>query len=174
MQLRTPDSGVDAFIAYLGRQAAVATPDWPGAVWFMLRIGEDCANIRLQDIWQPSRFLRQMAGAPPLRFDPGGFKTGLVDDRNPARHYVAFVLVGFWLPKRLALLLLYAWEVAGFVRYRGLWSQNDVACGHVGLRHGNLVRRYGATILPALVAADLAAKSNTVQLLTPDRRDPHR
>ena len=154
----TPLGGVDAFIHYVSTQAHVAPGGWAGAAWFILRIGEDVANIRLHDLWQPARFLRQMAAAPPLGFGVDGFITSLVDDRNPARHYLAFVFVGFWLPARLAKGVLYAWEVAGFIRYRGVWSPHDVACGKIGLRHGALVRSYGPVVLPALIAAELAHK----------------
>jgi hypothetical protein len=150
--------GVDAFIGYVSAQAAVAPAGWAGTAWFVLRISEDGANIQLRDTWQPMRMLRQMAAAPPLGFGSEGFKRDLVDDRNPARHYLAFVFVGFWLPAVLAMLVLYAWEVAGFVRYRGKWSQRDVACGKIGIKHGARVRVYGPALLPGLIAADLAQR----------------
>jgi hypothetical protein len=148
-------NGLDSFLTYLDSQARVAPPGFAGAAWFVLRIGEDCAHIKLQDVWIPLRFLRQMAAHPPLRFAVDGFCPDLVDDQNPARHYVAFVFLGFWLPRLLALLLLYAWEAAGFLRYGLRWSQCDVRCGLVGLRHGAWVRRCGPTVLPALVAGEL-------------------
>lgn len=151
-----PPSAADNFIDYLCRQAALAPPHFAGAAWFILRTGEDCAYIRLQDLWRPRRFLRQMAGVPPLHFGDIGFQPELVDDNSPVRHYMAFVFVGFWLPARLAQLVLYAWEVAGFFRYGFTWSQRDVHCGLVGLRHGALVRQYGPTVLPAAVAAEFA------------------
>ena len=154
-----PDgSGFDAFIAYLSTQAQAAPPGFAGSAWYILRVSEDCAYIRLQDMWQPLRFLRQMAGAPPLRFGTGGFSPEHVDDSNPARHYMAFVFVGFWLPPLLGVLVLYAWEIAGFLRYRFQWSPHDVTSGKLGLRHGGIIRTYGPTVHPALVAAELAAK----------------
>lgn len=152
-------TGADDFIAYVSEQAQRAPADWAGAAWFILRISEDCANVQLQDVWRPRRFLGQMAGLPPLRFGTEGFDPELVDDLNPARHYIAFVFVGFWLPQLLAVLLLWLWEVAGFIRYKGEWSQRDIVCGQIGLRHGRLVNRYGAVVLPSLIAADLTAKS---------------
>jgi hypothetical protein len=149
--------GVDAFIRYVSAQAAVAPAGWAGAAWFVVRICEDGANIQLRDLWRPLRMLRQMAGAPPYRFGIEGFDTNVVDDRNPARHYLAFVFVGFWLPAIPALIVLWAWEVAGFVRYRGTWSQRDIACGKISIKHGALVRIYGPGILPGLIAGELAS-----------------
>lgn len=151
----TSQHGLEAFLAYLSAQAQAAPPGFAGSAWFMLRIGEDCAHIRLQDLWQPLRFLRQMAGHPPLRFGTAGFARALVDDLNPARHYVAFVFIGFWLPRVLALAVLYGWEVAGYLRYGFRWSPCDVLCGRVGLRHGAWVRAYGPAVLPGLVAGEL-------------------
>ncbi len=151
--------GFDAFVDYLSTQAQAAPPGFAGSAWYVLRASEDCAYIRLQDSWQPLRFLRQMAGAPPLQFGAGGFSPDHVDDNNPARHYMAFVFVGFWLPRFLGILVLYAWEIAGFLRYRFQWSPRDVASGKLGLRHGALVRAYGPTVHPGLVAAGLAAQN---------------
>lgn len=142
---------------YLAAQASAASPGQVGAMRFICRIGADCAYIRLRDVINPLRFLRQMAGAPPLRFGTAGFAPHVVDDQNPARHYTAFVFVGFWLPLLPALLVLYAWELAGFVRYGGEWSERDVICGKIGLRHGALVRRHGPAVLPGLAAAELRA-----------------
>ena len=149
--------GYAAFIEYVSERAAQAPAGWSGAAWFILCVGEECANIRLQDVGRPWRFLAQAASAPPVCFGPHGFAPHLVDDRLPARHYVAFVFVGFWLPYPLAWLTLYAWEIAGFLRYGFHWSAPDLRLGWVGIRHGALIGRYGPTILPALVAADLAA-----------------
>lgn len=149
-------NGLDAFLAYLSAQAKSAPPGFAGAARFVLQIGDDCAYIRLQDIWRPLRFLRQMAGNPPLRFVTDGFDPHLVDDHNPARHYIAFVWLGFWLPRPLALVLLYCWEIAGFLRYRLQWSQKDVRSGLIGLRHGAFVRHYGPSVLPGLVAGELS------------------
>jgi hypothetical protein len=42
------------------------------------------------------------------------------------------------------------------VRYGFYWSQADTRCGYVGLWHGWLLKRYGHTILPSLIARDLA------------------
>ena len=150
------EGGFDRFVGYLSTQAAAAPPGFAGAAWYILRVSEDCAYIRLQDMWQPRRFLRQMAGAPPLQFGTDGFSREHVDDSNPARHYMAFVFVGFWLPSLLGVPVLYAWEVAGFLRYRFQWSPRDVTSGKLGLRHGALIRTYGPTVHPGLVAGELA------------------
>ena len=157
--MNTP-SGLDAFLAYLSAQAQAAPAGFAGAAWFVLRVGEDCAYIRLQDMWRPLRFLAQMAGDPPLRFAVTGFDPALVDDFNPARHYIAFVFIGFWLPRLPALAVLYAWEVAGFLRYRFQWSQKDVRSGLIGLRHGAWVRQCGPVVLPGLAAGELGERVN--------------
>lgn len=150
-------SGLDDFLTTLDLYAREAPPGKGASAHFVARLGEECAYIRLQDARHPIRFLRQMAGNPPRRFDPSGFNPALVDDANPVRHYVAFVVVGFWLPWLLGVAVLYLWEIAGFVRYRGAWSPRDIASGRVGLRHGRQVRREGYEALPALVRRDLAA-----------------
>ncbi len=152
--------GFDAFADHIAARAAQAPPGWSGAAWFILAVSEECANLRLQDLWQPWRLLAQAAAAPPLCFGPHGFSPRLVDDLLPARHYVAFLFVGFWLPRPLAWASLYAWEIAGFLRYGLRWSAPDLHLGLIGLRHGALVAAYGPTILPALLAADLAARES--------------
>ena len=161
MQISPPSSprpqGLDAFIAYVSEQAVRAPRGWSGAAWFILQLSEECAGIRLQDMWQLPRFLHQLVNVPPRCFGAKDFNPRLVDDLEPARHYVAFVFVGFWLPRWLALLVLYAWEVAGFARYRGQWSQRDVNAGLIGLRHGRWVAALGPTVLPALIASELSA-----------------
>lgn len=168
----TAPSGVDAFIADVSHLACQFPDNRIQKVRFILHMGEVYAFIRLQDVWQPVRFLRQMAGAPPRSFGAAGFAPWLVDDANPARHYTAFVFTGFWLPHALALAVLYAWEIAGFVRYRGYWSPADVLSGKVGIRHGRLVRRFGPAILPALIAHDLADRpsaAGSTDLIGADR-----
>ena len=152
-------TGLDQFLDYLQAMAVQSPPGWAGSVWFVLRVGEDCAGIRTQDVGAPLRFLRQMAGAPPRQFGTSGFAPEIVDDDNPARHYIAFVFVGFWLPAVLATPLLYLWEVAGFVRYGGYWSPKDVVNGRIGIQHGCWLRRTSPALLPALVAGALADRA---------------
>ncbi len=149
------ERGLAGFVAFIEQTAAEVAPARAGTRDFVRRMGEACACIRFEDLTHPLRFLRQMAGQPPLRFGTGGFDPTMVDDQNPARHYTAFVVVGYWLPMVAALLVLYAWEVAGFVRYKGRWSPNDVRSGMAGLRHGRAVRREGPGVLASLVRRDL-------------------
>lgn len=149
-------AGLDGFVAAVSRLAARFPATTQGTRRFVLAFGEETAHIHVQDAWNLWRFLRQMEGNPPVRWGTDGFKRGLVDDTNPARHYAAFVFVGFWLPGWMALLVLWLWELAGYVRYGFYWSQADMRSGYVGLWHGRLVRRHGHTILPSLIARDLA------------------
>jgi hypothetical protein len=121
-------------------------------------LGEDFAYIRWQDVGTPIKFLRQMAGNPPIRLGTAGFRHDLVDDENPARHYIAFVVMGYWLPYWLALAVVYLWEIAGFVRYGGVWSKADVDSGLVGVCHGRAARRQGIEVLPELMASEVAAQ----------------
>ncbi len=153
---KSPQTGLDAFIVYVDDLVRWARVTRSNTAQLILRMGEECAYIRLGDIHRPVPFLKQMSGAPPLRFGTEGFRQDILDDFNPARHYTAFVFVGFWLPPRAAICLLWAWEVASFIRYKGHWSEKDIRSGKIGIRHGRLVWRYGATILPALIAADLS------------------
>lgn len=152
-------TGVDALIADVSRRVAAASPHWQGTAQFIQGIAESYAFIRLQDVRSPLRFLKQMAGAPPVQFGNKGFRPTLVDDQNPARHYTAFVFVGFWLPALLATLVLWTWEILSFFRYGGHWSAPDMRMGRVGIQHGRLVRCYGPAILPGLIAQALAEKN---------------
>ena len=152
-----PGGGVDGFIAAVSRLAVQVEPGPGSDRRFILQAGEAFAFIRLQDVGHPLRFLKQMAGKPPMQFGPDGFRSDLVDDKNPARHYMAFVFLGFWFPKWLATVGLWLWEVAGSVCY-GYWAGNDMAMGYVGIRHGRAVRAAGPAILPGLIAGELAVR----------------
>ena len=154
--------GVDAFIAGVSRYAMDHYTGRLRQHAFIHAVADDYAYIRVRDITRPVRFLRQMEGAPPLTLGTAGFRPDLVDDANPARHYTAFVFVGYWLPRPLAVLTLWLWEMAGFVRYGGVWSAKDMASGRTGIRHGAWVRRLGPEVLPGLIAAELAAHPATV------------
>lgn len=154
-----PATGIDGFIAYVSDLVRWASTTKSSTIQVILRLSAECAYIRPGDIGRPIQFLKQMAGAPPVRFGTRGFRSDILDDQNPARHYTAFVFVGFWLPTLAATGLLWAWEVASFVRYKGHWSPKDITSGNIGIRHGRLVRCYGATVLPGLIAADLAEGS---------------
>ena len=151
-----PNEGVEAFIAAVEKEAATRGTDWRDRKSFILRISEDYAHIRLKDIKQPVLFFKQMAGKPPIQFGTEGFRQELVDDYAPARHYTAFVFTGFWLTYPLAVMALWGWEILGFIRYRGAWSQGDMRMGYVGIRHGRQVRRHGPEVLAGLIRRDLA------------------
>jgi len=125
---------------------------------FVLQIAERYSYIRLADLYRPLRFLRQLSGQPPVCFGASGFRRDLVDDQEPARHYTAFVFVGYWLPTLLATPILWAWEILGFVRYGWQWSQPDIRSGTIGIRHGRCVRKQGPGVLPTLIARDLSEK----------------
>ena len=152
--------GINTFIADVSRLVAHAKPTQAGTVRFILAIGERYAYIRLADICHPLRFFKQMAGNPPVGFDTEGLSEAILDDYNPARHYIAFVFVGFWLPTLLATAMLWAWEVASFVRYRVNCIQKDILSVNIGIRHGRLIQRYGPAILPGLIAAELTEKNS--------------
>ncbi len=154
----TNGSGVEGFIRDVSRLAGQFPPTPWGSRWFVLAMGERYAAIRLQDAWNPVRFLAQMAGVPPVRFGTQGFRWTLVDDANPARHYTAFVFVGFWAPRWMAVLVLWLWELAGFFRYGRGWGLADMRMGYVGIHHGQLIRRYGHRILPGLIAFGLTER----------------
>lgn len=151
-------SGLDAFIDDVSSHARQVRPGFCGTVRFLLDISESYANIRLCDLKFPFRFLQQMADKPPKQFGTAGFDPQLVDDHAPARHYTAFIFVGFWLPSLLAILMLWLWEILGYIRYSATWSQNDVRLGYIGLRHGRTLRRYGPHILPRLIDRDLRCR----------------
>lgn len=149
-------TGIAAFLTDVNARATQAGITGCSTSAFILDIGDAYAFIRLRDWRRPLQFLKQMAGAPPLQFGTAGFNPAIVDDKNPARHYTAFVFVGYWLPTPLALLVLWAWEILGFLRYHGRWSRRDIRCGRIGIRHGRQVRRHGPRVLADLIERDLA------------------
>ncbi|MEZ4862494.1 MAG: hypothetical protein R3C14_14365 [Caldilineaceae bacterium] len=148
-------SGFTHFLADVRQRVAAATAHGTTASEFILEIGEAYAFIRLHDLRRPWQFLQQVASQPPVAFSPEGFRASIVDDQNPARHYTAFVFVGYWLPTPLAVLVLWMWEILGFVRYRGHWSQPDIRSGYIGISHGRALHRQSFAILPDLIARDL-------------------
>lgn len=164
-----PSTGVDAFIRATSRRAAryPLTPE--GTRAFLLVFARQTAGIHLPDVVRPWRFLRQLVDEPPETWGTEGFRHSLIDDTNPARHYAAFVFVGYWLPLALGVPLLWLWELAGAARY-GYWSVPDVRSGYVGLWHGRLLHRYGHGILPALMARDLVEQGGWGRLSASGRR----
>ena len=155
----TSTQGAHAFVADMQRYVAQASPGPSGTKQFIWDISERYAHLCKKDLRSPKRFLKQAAGAPPVQFGTVGFNPDLVDDENPTRHYTAFVFLGYFFPYPLAVIGLWLWEVAGFIRYKGHWSQRDIDCGYVGIRHGQQVREHGPTVLPNLVANDLVAQA---------------
>lgn len=153
-------TGAAAFVADIKARTATCMAEQRSTREFILEISDAYAFIRLQDWRRPFRFLKQMAGEPPIKFGTTGFIPTIVDDQNPARHYTAFVFVGYWLPIPLSVLVLWAWEILGFFRYHYRWSQRDLACGYIGIRHGRLVRRHGPTVLAGLIERDLLEKES--------------
>jgi len=153
--------GVAAFIADVKARVAKSIAEERHTHEFILEIGDAYAFIRLADWRRPLQFLAQLAGNPPIQFGTKGFRRALVDDQNPARHYTAFVFVGYWLPTPLALLVLWAWEILGFFRYGGKWSQGDMRCGQIGIQHGRQVRRQGPLVLADLIARDLDGRTHS-------------
>ncbi|MCB9138234.1 MAG: hypothetical protein H6642_07805 [Caldilineaceae bacterium] len=155
-QPKPAETGLARFALEVADLARSAAPGRQGTRRFIIEIGERYAYIHLGDMMHPLRFLRQMAGAPPVTFGVSGFRPAVVDDANPARHYTAFVWTGYWLPLPLAILALYAWEAAGYFRYGFHWSRTDMHNGRIGLRHGRAVRRDGPAVLARLIIRDLA------------------
>ncbi|MEZ4677857.1 MAG: hypothetical protein R2932_26935 [Caldilineaceae bacterium] len=154
--------GITAFLADVEVRLAEATAQGRSTQAFVLQIAERYAYIRPQDAPKhPKQFLKQMAGQPPVRFGTAGFRKSIVDDKEPARHYTAFVFVGYWLPTLLAIPVLWAWEILGFFRY-GHWSQPDIRSGRIGIRHGRAVRNQGPDILPTLIRRDLTEARESV------------
>ncbi len=154
----TGGQGVDGFLRDLHDQIDAARQQGRGTRDFVLQIAERYSYIRLADIKNPIRFLKQISSNPPICFGTAGFRQSIVDDQEPARHYTAFVFVGYWLPIVLALPVLWAWEILGFFRY-GKWSQPDIRSGNLGVRHGRAVRKAGPTVLPTLIQRDLSERS---------------
>lgn len=148
--------GIDAFIQHVQDHAAATPKGWWAQGRFTITLAYDYCYICFADVWNPWRFFKQMSGKPPVRFGTDGFAEALVDDNDPARHYTAFIFVGYWCFTPLAVLILWAWEILGFLRYGFSWSQADIRMGYVGIRHGRQVRRHGPRILPELIAQDLA------------------
>ncbi len=159
-QLRKPTQaigGLPTFVAALEQKLEQFGAEPQATTAFILRLGEEYAAIRLGDLRFPLRFLKQIAGEPPVVFNASGFRADLAENANDnvARHYTAFLFVGYWLPVVLAIPLMLAWEVLGFLRYRLHWSQQDLRSGWLGIQHGRAVRKAGAAILPGLVMRDL-------------------
>src|SRR4051812_30617889 len=62
------------------------------------RMSEDFAFVRGKDPGHPYNLPPEREENPPVQLGTNGFRPELVDDHNPARHYIAFVAMGYWLP----------------------------------------------------------------------------
>lgn len=149
--------GCTAFLADVRTRVKEATANEMETKNFVLQSARRYSNIDVNDaIRRPKQFLVQISGSPPVCFGTPGFVEKIVDDQEPARHYTAFVFVGYWLPKILAIPVLWAWEFLGMIRY-GHWSQPDVRSGYIGIDHGRAIRKQGFTLWPELIERDLKA-----------------
>lgn len=143
-------AGFAAYVEYLLRQGAGRPPRW-----VVLTVARDCANVDVGRLpWRPLAFWRGLRTRPPVTFGPAGFRPTLVDDSEPARHYAAFLGVGYFLPAPLDLLFARLWERAEGIVFRQ-YSAIDLALAELAVRHGRRARREGPAILPALIRADL-------------------
>ena len=146
--------GCPAFAGYAETLAAQAAHEGRRTRWFMLELARQCGNVDLSRLGHPIRFWRSLRELPPKRFGNIGFRAELVDDFHPARHYVAFLMIGFFLPYPLALAFGWLWERAeGIVL--GEFSPRDVALGRLAIAHGRTVRQAGPAALPALIRKEL-------------------
>lgn len=149
--------GLPAFLADVNARVQEAMQRNEPTQTFVLASAERYAYICLDDFpRRPLQFLKQLSGKPPICFGTAGFRPSIVDDQEPARHYTAFVFVGYWLPMLLAVPVLWAWELLGLVRY-GHWSQPDIRSGYIGIRHGRALRKAGFALWPELIHRDLGA-----------------
>lgn len=144
----------ERFALYAGALADLAHAEGRSGAWFVLALARRCANVDFGALGRPRRFWRMLRQEPPICFGPRGFRAGLVDDFHPARHYSAFVLVGFFLPGPLARAFGWLWEWAEGVAL-GQFSPRDVGLSRLAARHGRAVRQRGPAALPALIRADL-------------------
>lgn len=153
--------GLPAFLADVNARVQEAMQRNERTQTFVLASAERYAYICLDDFpRRPLQFLKQLSGKPPICFGTAGFRPSIVDDQEPARHYTAFVFVGYWLPMLLAVPVLWAWELLGLVRY-GHWSQPDIRSGYIGIRHGRALRKAGFALWPELIHRDLGADAQT-------------
>jgi len=147
------------FAAYAASLADLAQREGRRPAWYLLALARQCANVDFRRMRRPLRFWRMLRQEPPVCFGPRGFRTSLVDDFHPARHYSAFLLVGFFLPGPAARAFGWLWEWAeGIVL--GQFSPRDVGLSRLAIRHGRAVRRRGPAVLPALIQADLCRRND--------------
>ena len=71
---------------------------------------------------------------PPVNFGASGFNEALVDDKNPARHYVANLVAGFEAGPVVGTAIAVGRELPRICQ--GGCSFKDVRLGVVGVQHG--------------------------------------
>lgn len=145
------------FAAYAGALAGQTAAQKRGATWFVLELARQAANVDFGELRRPWRFWRRLRQEPPVCFGPRGFRPALTDDFHPARHYSAFLLVGFFLPNPLGAAFAWLWERAeGWLL--GSFSPRDVGLARLAVRHGRAVRHEGPAALPALIRRDVCGE----------------
>ena len=132
----------------------MAAGEWRRPAWFVLELARQCANVDFGELRRPWRFWSMLRQEPPVCFGPRGFRPDLVDDFHPARHYSAFLLIGFFFPQPLAVAFSRLWEWSEGV-ILGQFSPNDVRMSQLAIRHGRAVRRAGPASLPALIRCEI-------------------
>jgi hypothetical protein len=142
------------FIQYVEQLIGQAAREGRRPTWVMTTLARRCANIDLRRLRRPLHFWRSLRQLPPVRFGRSGFRAALVDDYHPARHYCAFLAVGFFLPTFLAIPFARLWEWAEGVVF-GEYSRRDVDLSVLAIRHARVIRRSGIEHLPALIRRDL-------------------
>jgi len=150
---RRPDS-CRRFVAYVAEQAERAAGERRGARWLALTLAHQCANVDFHLLRRPLHFWRALRQEPPVCFGPRGFRGSLADDFHPARHYSAFLMIGYFLPYALAAAFAWLWEAAEGI-FLGGYSRCDVALSRIAVRHGNILRRQGPAALAPLILRDL-------------------
>ncbi|MSP13068.1 MAG: hypothetical protein EXR62_08925 [Chloroflexi bacterium] len=151
--------GATGFVARVQYYAGLSSQHTRSSHWFIDTLACQFAGLDLADWWRPWRWFRAMGSAkPPEDMGPAGFRVDLVDDNRPARHYVAFLMIGYYLTYPLGWLVMYGWEILGWVRY-GSFSRTDILLAKVGLQHGVMIRRDGPEILADLIVRDLLERN---------------
>ena len=146
--------GCHGFIEYVENLIERAAEEQRRPAWIMGTLARECANVDLRRLRRPLRFWHSLRELPPVRFGRDGFRRALVDDYHPARHYCAFLALGFFLPAWLAVPFARLWEWAEGVVF-GEYSPRDVALSELAIRHASALRRAGIDELPALIRRDL-------------------
>lgn len=155
-------TGCERFASYVEDLIRQSDAEGRRPAWLMATLAERCANVDLRLLRRPLQFWRSLRRLPPVCFGRSGFRGELVDDYHPARHYCAFLAVGFFLPEWLAFPFATIWEGAEHLVF-GEHSPRDVALSRVAIRHGRLTRREGIDRLPGLIRSELGRPAGRCQ-----------